>query len=81
MPLSAEQPDNIMRAQDRGYAVSVNVKKLNTLAQDIQKALKRVINEGSFSENAARVSHIMRAHRQTPAEIAVGRFSCFLYLV
>ena len=61
-----------MRAQDRGYGLSVNVKKLATLAKDIENALKRLVSEPSFKQNAARVSYNMRAHRQTPVELAAG---------
>ncbi len=73
MPLFAEQPDNIARAIDRGFALSVSVKKLETLAKDLELALKRVLKEPSFAANAARVSRIMQAHRETPAEIAASK--------
>lgn len=72
MPLFAEQPDNIARAMDRGYALATSVKKLNTLAADLENALRRVLTEPSFAASAARVSHKMKAHRQTPAQIAAG---------
>ena len=72
MPLCGEQPENIARAKHRGYALSINVKKLNTLAKDLEVALKRILSNPSFSASAARVSHLMRAHRQTPVQKAVG---------
>ena len=72
MPLFAEQPDNVARAVEHGYALPVSVDKLDTLAADLEKALKRVLTEPSFAASAARVSHLMRSHRQTPAQIAAG---------
>ena len=73
MPLCAEQPDNIMRAQDRGYALAVSVKKLDTLAKDLEGALKRILQDPGFGKSAARVSHIVKAHRQAPVEVAAGQ--------
>lgn len=70
MALIGEQPDNLARAVDRGYALTVSVKKLDSLAQDLEKALKRVLGEPSFKANAARISNIMRAHRLRPTEKA-----------
>ena len=75
MAMIGEQPDNLARAVDRGYGLTVSVKKLDTLAQDLETALRRVFKgEPSFRTNAAWISHIMRAHRLTPAEKAAGRF-------
>ena len=76
MPLFAEQPDNIARAVERGYALSVSVKKLHTLAADLEKALKRVLTEPSFASMAAGVSDIMKAHRQSPVQVAAGKICC-----
>ena len=73
MAMIGEQPDNLARAVERGYGLTVSVKKLDTLAQDLEQALKRLLTESSFSVNAARISHIMRAHRLTPAEKAAGK--------
>lgn len=73
MPLFAEQPDNIARAIDRGFALSVSVKKLSSLAKDLEQALRRVLTEPSFAANGARVSKLMRAHRETPAEVAASK--------
>ena len=75
MPLFAEQPDNIARAIDRGFALSVSVKKLDTLAKDLEQAIRRILKEPSFAVNAARVSHLMKAHRGCPAEIAASEHS------
>ena len=49
----------------------MNVKKLGSLAQDLEKALKRILGDPSFKANAAR---IMRAHRLSPAGKAAGKF-------
>lgn len=73
MALVGEQADNLARAVDRGYALTVSVKRLSRLAQDLEKAIKRLLTEPSFSSNAARVSHIMRAHRLAPVEKAAGK--------
>ena len=73
MPLVGEQPDNVARAKDRGYGLSVSVKKLSTLAKDLEAAIKRILQEPSFAANAARVSSIMQAHRRIPAEVAAGK--------
>ena len=73
MAMIGEQPDNLARAVSRGYGLTVSVKKLGTLAQDLEQALRRLLTEPSFSANAARISHTMRAHRLTPAEKAAGK--------
>ncbi|KAL0023973.1 hypothetical protein WJX77_004925 [Trebouxia sp. C0004] len=70
MAMLGEQPDNLARAVERGYGLTVSVKKLDTLAQDLEQGLKRILDEPSFKANAARISHIMRAHRLTPVEKA-----------
>ena len=75
MPLFAEQPDNIARAIDRGFALSVSVKKLDTLAKDLEQAISRVLTEPSFAVNAAKVSHLIKAHRETPAQLAASEHS------
>ena len=87
MPLFAEQPDNIARAIDRGFALSVSVKKLDTLAKDLEQAIRRLLDEPSFAVSAAKVSHLMKAHRETPAQLAASESaSClkplrFLWLI
>ena len=73
MAMIGEQPDNLARAVDRGYGLTVSVKKLDTLAQDLEQALRRLLTEPNFRANAARISHLMRAHRLTPAEKAAGK--------
>ena len=81
MPLFAEQPDNIARAIDRGFALSVSVKKLDTLAKDLEQAISRILKEPSFAINAAKVSHLMKAHRETPAQLAASESAiCLMQL-
>ena len=75
MPLFAEQPDNIARAIDRGFALSVSVKKLDTLAKDLEQAIRRLLDEPSFAVSAAKVSHLMKAPRETPAQLAASKHS------
>lgn len=70
MPLLAEQPDNIARAVDRGYALSVSVKNHDSLAADLHHALAKILAEPGFAISAARVSKLMQAQRGTPAERA-----------
>lgn len=73
MAMIGEQPDNLARAVDRGYGLTVSVKMLDSLAQDLEQALKRLLGEPSFKTNAKRISHVMRAHRLTPTEKAAGK--------
>ena len=81
MPLFAEQPDNIARPIDRGFALSVSVKKLDTLATDLEQAISRILKESSFAVNAAKVSHLMKAHRETPAQLAASESAiCLMQL-
>ena len=72
MPLLAEQPDNIARAVDCGYALSVSVKNHDSLAADLHHALAKILAEPGFAISAARVSKLMQAQRGTPAERAAG---------
>lgn len=76
MPLFGEQPDNVARAVDKGWGLQVSVHPLPKLAQNLQQALSRVLQESSFAKSAARMSHLMRAHRWTPAEVAASKASC-----
>ena len=41
------------------------MKKLDTLAKDLEQAISRILKEPSFAVNAAKVSHLMKAHRET----------------
>lgn len=75
MPLFGEQPDNVVRAVDKGWGLQVSVHPLPKLAQNLQQALSRVLQEPGFAKSAARMSYLMRAHRWTPAEVAASKFS------
>ena len=77
MPLGAEQPDNIARAVDWGYVLTVSVHRLDTLAQDLETAINRILHEPNFTASAARVSYTMRAHRSSPVEKAAGKSAYF----
>ena len=72
MPLFAGQLDNVAQAEELGCDMSVSVKKLDTLAKDVARAIKKVLLEPNFSANAARITSIMRVHRLQPAELAAG---------
>ena len=73
MPLFAEQPDNVARAVEKGWGLGIAVHPLSMLPQNLQSALTRVLQEDSFAEKAAEVSHLIRAHRQSPGERAASK--------
>nr|XP_003414220.1 UDP-glucuronosyltransferase 2B31-like isoform X4 [Loxodonta africana] len=63
IPLFADQPDNIVRMKAKGAAVSLD---LNTMTStDLLNALKTVINDPSYKENAMRLSAI---HHDQPVK-------------
>ncbi|XP_037685854.1 UDP-glucuronosyltransferase 2A3-like [Choloepus didactylus] len=69
IPLFADQPDNIAYLKAKGAAVDVN---LNTMTRaDLLRALKIVINEPSYKENAMRLSRIHHDQPMKPLDRAV----------
>ncbi|XP_010592467.2 UDP-glucuronosyltransferase 2B31-like isoform X5 [Loxodonta africana] len=69
IPLFADQPDNIVRMKAKGAAVSLD---LNTMTStDLLNALKTVINDPSYKENAMRLSAIHHDQPVKPLDRAV----------
>ncbi|XP_069314500.1 UDP-glucuronosyltransferase 2B17-like isoform X2 [Eulemur rufifrons] len=69
IPLFAEQPDNIARMKAKGAAVRVD---FNTMSStDLLSALKTVINDPMYKENAMKLSRIQRDQPVKPLDRAV----------
>ncbi|ELV13016.1 UDP-glucuronosyltransferase 2A3 isoform X3 [Tupaia chinensis] len=69
IPMFADQPDNIAHMKAKGAAVDVN---MNTMTSaDLLNALKTVINEPSYKENAMRLSSIHHDQPVKPLDRAV----------
>ena len=73
MPLFGEQPDNVARAVEKGWGVGITVHPLSSLAQRLQQALTKVLEDVSCEERAAKMSSLMQAHRWTAAEVAASK--------
>ncbi|XP_004703230.1 UDP-glucuronosyltransferase 2A2 isoform X2 [Echinops telfairi] len=69
VPMFADQPDNIAHMKAKGAAVDVN---MNTMTSaDLLNALKAVINDPSYKENAMRLSAIHHDQPVKPLDRAV----------
>ncbi|XP_037684887.1 UDP-glucuronosyltransferase 2A2 isoform X3 [Choloepus didactylus] len=69
VPMFADQPDNIAHMKAKGAAVDVN---MNTMtSEDLLRALRTVINEPSYKENAMRLSRIHHDQPVKPLDRAV----------
>uniref|UniRef100_G3UDG4 UDP-glucuronosyltransferase n=1 Tax=Loxodonta africana TaxID=9785 RepID=G3UDG4_LOXAF len=69
IPLFADQPENIDRMKAKGAAVSLD---MNTMTStDLLNALKTVINDPSYKENAMRLSAIHHDQPVKPLDRAV----------
>ncbi|XP_046947405.1 UDP-glucuronosyltransferase 2A1 isoform X5 [Lynx rufus] len=69
VPMFADQPDNIAHMKAKGAAVEVNI---NTMTSgDLLNALRTVINEPSYKENATRLSRIQHDQPVKPLDRAV----------
>ncbi|XP_016079387.1 PREDICTED: UDP-glucuronosyltransferase 2B31-like isoform X2 [Miniopterus natalensis] len=69
IPMFADQPDNIARMQTKGAAVRLD---FNTMSSaDLLNALKTVINDPSYKENAMRLSRIQHDQPMKPLDRAV----------
>ena len=75
LPLFAEQPDNMARATEQGFGLSVSVDDARGLSQNLRTALHRVLQNPSFAGNASRVSRLIRATHWSPASQAASE-SC-----
>ncbi|XP_038182745.1 UDP-glucuronosyltransferase 2A3-like isoform X1 [Arvicola amphibius] len=69
VPIFADQPDNIAHMKAKGAALNVN---FNTMTSaDLLSALRAVINEPSYKENAMRLSRIHHEQPVKPLDRAV----------
>ncbi|XP_012641407.1 UDP-glucuronosyltransferase 2A3 [Microcebus murinus] len=69
IPIFGDQPDNIAHMKAKGAAVEVN---FNTITSaDLLGALKEVINDPSYKENAMRLSRIHHDQPKKPLDRAV----------
>ncbi|XP_078004873.1 UDP-glucuronosyltransferase 2B17-like isoform X2 [Phascolarctos cinereus] len=69
VPMFADQPDNIAHLKAKGAAVEVNFHDMTTA--DMLNALKTVINNPSYKENAMRLSRIHHDQPVKPLDRAV----------
>ncbi|KAL6041699.1 hypothetical protein STEG23_009891 [Scotinomys teguina] len=69
IPMFADQPDNIAHMKAKGAAVDVN---MNTMtSEDLLNAVRTVINDPSYKENAMRLSRIHHDQPVKPLDRAV----------
>ncbi|XP_029419995.1 UDP-glucuronosyltransferase 1-1 isoform X2 [Nannospalax galili] len=69
MPLFGDQMDNAKRMETRGAGVTLNV--LEMTADDLENALKAVINDKSYKENVTRLSRLHKDRPIEPLDLAV----------
>nr|XP_036882508.1 UDP-glucuronosyltransferase 2B31-like isoform X3 [Manis javanica] len=69
IPLFADQPDNIAHLEVKGAAVRLDLGTLSST--DLLNALKRVINDPLYKENAMRLSRIHHDQPMKPLDRAV----------
>ncbi|CAO2625351.1 UDP-glucuronosyltransferase 1A7 [Lemmus lemmus] len=69
MPLFGDQMDNAKRMETRGAGISLNV--LEMTADDLENALKAVINDKSYKENIMRLSRLHKDRPIEPLDLAV----------
>ncbi|XP_072797015.1 UDP-glucuronosyltransferase 2B31-like isoform X5 [Vicugna pacos] len=69
IPLFADQPDNIAHLMAKGAAVRLDFNKMSTT--DLLNALKQVINNPSYKQNAMRLSTIQHDQPMKPLDRAV----------
>ncbi|XP_030169608.1 UDP-glucuronosyltransferase 2A2 isoform X3 [Lynx canadensis] len=69
VPMFADQPDNIAHMKAKGAAVEVNINTMTS--EDLLNALRTVINEPSYKENATRLSRIQHDQPVKPLDRAV----------
>ncbi|XP_008570483.1 PREDICTED: UDP-glucuronosyltransferase 1-6 isoform X2 [Galeopterus variegatus] len=63
MPLFGDQMDNAKRMETKGAGVTLNV--LEMTSEDLENALKAVINDKSYKEN---IMHLSSLHKDRPIE-------------
>uniref|UniRef100_A0A667XZM2 UDP-glucuronosyltransferase n=1 Tax=Myripristis murdjan TaxID=586833 RepID=A0A667XZM2_9TELE len=69
IPMFADQPDNMVHMKAKGAALIMEFNFMET--EDLVKALKAVINEPSYKENAMRLSRIHHDRPIKPLDEAV----------
>ncbi|XP_015448422.1 UDP-glucuronosyltransferase 2A1 isoform X2 [Pteropus alecto] len=69
IPMFADQPDNIAHMKAKGAAVEVNINTMTSA--DLLNALRTVIDEPSYKENAMRLSRIHHDQPVKPLDRAV----------
>ncbi|XP_068831299.1 UDP-glucuronosyltransferase 2A1 isoform X2 [Capricornis sumatraensis] len=69
VPMFADQPDNIAHMKAKGAAVEVNINTMTSA--DLLNALRTVINEPSYKENAMRLKMIHHDQPVKPLDRAV----------
>ncbi|XP_050019026.1 UDP-glucuronosyltransferase 1A1 isoform X6 [Alexandromys fortis] len=69
MPLFGDQLDNANNMETRGAGVSLNIIKMT--ADDLENALKAVINDKSYKENIMRLSRLHKDRPIEPLDLAV----------
>ncbi|XP_070470857.1 UDP-glucuronosyltransferase 2B31-like isoform X1 [Equus przewalskii] len=69
IPLFADQPDNIVHMKAKGAAVSLDFSTMSST--DLLNALKTVINDPSYKENAMKLSRIHHDQPVKPLDRAV----------
>ncbi|XP_065770109.1 UDP-glucuronosyltransferase 2A1 isoform X2 [Muntiacus reevesi] len=69
VPMFADQPDNIAHMKAKGAAVEVNINTMTSA--DLLNALRTVINEPSYKENAMRLKRIHHDQPVKPLDRAV----------
>ncbi|XP_054584537.1 UDP-glucuronosyltransferase 2B31-like isoform X5 [Eptesicus fuscus] len=69
IPMFADQPDNIAHMKTKGAAIRMDFNTMSTA--DLLNALKTVINDPSYKENAMRLSRIHHDQPMKPLDRAV----------
>ncbi|XP_003268480.1 UDP-glucuronosyltransferase 2B15 isoform X1 [Nomascus leucogenys] len=69
IPLFADQPDNIVHMKAKGAALSVDIRTMSS--RDLLNALKSVINDPIYKENAMKLSRIHHDQPMKPLDRAV----------
>ncbi|XP_036897836.1 UDP-glucuronosyltransferase 2B31-like [Sturnira hondurensis] len=69
LPLFADQPDNIVRMKIKGAAVRLDINTMSSA--DFLNALRTVINDPSYKENAMKLSRIHHDQPMKPLDRAV----------
>ncbi|EDO37438.1 predicted protein, partial [Nematostella vectensis] len=68
VPLWGDQFDNAVLVKDKGLGLVVDIHTVT--ADEFYRAIRRVIDEPGFKENAARISRLMRDRRRSPTQEA-----------